>query len=211
MAGLARSVGDLVLPLRCPACAAPGAPVLCAPCAALLAALALPEFGAEPLEDSVVAIGAYAYAGVAAKVVRGLKLSGRWAGAVALGQQLRRTLDLPPATRVPVTWVPSSPRRRRARGVELPRLLAGPQAVRLLDAVGDPPDQTALPAAQRRAGARGAFASRGPVPPAVVLVDDVRTTGATATAAALALRAAGARRVLVVTFAVGGDEARRAV
>ena len=45
----------------------------------------------------------------------------------------------------------------------------------------------------------------------MVLVDDVRTTGATATAAALALRAAGARRVLVVTFAVGGDEARRAV
>lgn len=207
--GVGRAVADLVLPVRCPACGAPGAPVLCAPCGHLLAALALPDLGLAPLAGGVVAIGAYAYTGVAAQVVRGLKLGGRWAGAAALGEDLRRGLALPP--RVPVTWVPSTPRRRRARGVELPRLLAGPAAVALLDAVGDPPDQTALPAALRRARSRGAFSARGPCPPAVVLVDDVRTTGATATAAALALRAAGARRVLVATLAVAGDDARSAV
>lgn len=202
-------MADLVLPVRCPACGAPGVPVLCRACGLRLAALALPDLAARPLAEGVVAVGRYAYTGVAAEVVRGLKLGGRWAGAAALGDELRRGLALPP--RLPVTWVPSTPRRRRARGVEVPRLLAGRAAVPLLDAVGDPPDQTALPAAQRRAGARGAFTARGPVPPAIVLVDDVRTTGATATAAALALRTAGARRVLVVTLAVGGDAARSAV
>jgi len=185
--------------------------VLCAACGLRLAALALPDLGAHTLAEGVVAVGRYAYTGVAAEVVRGLKLAGRWAGAAALGEDLRRVLDLSPASRLPVTWVPSTARRRRARGLELPRLLAGPEAVRMLEAVGDPPDQTALPAAQRRAAGRGAFAASGPVPPAVVLVDDVRTTGATATAAALALRRAGARRVLVVTFAVGGEDARRAL
>lgn len=211
MVGFGRAVADLVLPLRCPACGAPGVPVLCSACGTRLAALALADLGAQALAQGVVAVGRYAYAGVAAEVVRGLKLGGRWAGAGLLGEELRHALDLPPPSRVPVTWVPSTARRRRARGVELPRLLAGPSAVRVLEAVGDPPDQTALPAAQRRAVAREAFVARRPVPPAIVLIDDVRTTGATATSAALALRAAGARRVLVVTFAVGGDDARRAV
>jgi predicted amidophosphoribosyltransferase len=137
-----------------------------------------------------------------------MKVGGRWAAASWLGAALRRRLGLPSPSEMPTTWVPSTSRRRRERGIELPRLLAGPGAVSLLAATGERPDQTTLSARARRGSRHGAFRAPGPVPPSVVVVDDVRTTGATATAAAEALRAAGARRVVVATFAVGGDDPR---
>ena len=99
--------------------------------------------------------------------------------------------------------------RLRRRGFELPRLLAGSTAVSLLEEVAERTDQTALDPVARRAAPTGAFRPRRPSPTAVILVDDVRTTGATARAAATALRTAGADRVLVVTLAVAGDQARR--
>jgi predicted amidophosphoribosyltransferase len=204
--GIPAALEAFLLPARCPACGQRAEPLLCARCALQIEAYALPDLGATRLAEGVRAAGAYAYAGVAADVVRGLKLGGQWAAAAGLGEDLRRRLALPPE--VPVTWVPSLRRRRRMRGVELPRLLAGPGAVRLLEARGERPDQTSLTATARLRNPRGAFVATGRVPHRVVLVDDVRTTGATATAAALALRAAGARRVLVATFAVAGAEAR---
>lgn len=204
------AIADLLLPVRCPACPRPACPApaaLCARCDAAATTLALPDLGAAELADGVIAVGGYAYAGVVRDAIRGMKVGGRWAAAPELGRRvLARVGPLPPAAAV--TWVPSTRRRVRERGMDLPRLLAGPRAVALLEKVEERPDQTALDPAARRRSPRGAFRATGPVPGSVVLVDDVRTTGGTAVAAGLALHAAGAHRVLVVTLAVGGDDAR---
>jgi len=207
--GAVSGVLDLLVPVRCPGCGRPaGVDGLDPACRSALDGLSLADRGEEELADGVLAVGGWAYAGAVARAVRGMKGGGRWAAAPALGRLLRAELGLPGPREVATTWVPSPPRRRRARGFELPRLLAGAGAVALLAATGDRPDQTALDPAGRRALPAGAFRVTGPVPAAVVLVDDVRTTGATALAAAGALRAAGARRVLVATLAVAGDRAR---
>jgi predicted amidophosphoribosyltransferase len=209
-------VTDLLLPPRCAACAVTAPQPICAACLAELGGLALPGGMPQRLAEGVVALGAYAYDGVAATVVRRVKVQGHHAAGAALGALLRARLRLPrPRGGVAWTWVPASAAKRRQRGFELPRLLAGPGAVGLLRAVGERPDQTQLPAALRRTSPAGTFRVRrvtpqGIVPPAVVLIDDVLTTGATAAAAAAALRSAGARRVLVAALAVGGDDARLA-
>lgn len=199
---------ETLLPPRCAACAAP-ASGLCSACATAAELLVLPDRGFEELGEGTAALGAFAYDGVIADAVRGMKVAGRHAAAAPLGALLRQRLPLPAGW--PVTWVPSTRRRLRERGVELPRLLAGPGAVPLLRRVADRPDQTSLDAQARRWAPLGVFLALGTPTERVVVVDDVRTTGATALAAAQALHNAGAECVLVVTLAVGGDAARRAL
>lgn len=159
------------------------------------------------LTPQIAAVGVYAYAGVVRDAVRGMKIAGRFAAARHLGASVR---TLPgPTSDCTLTWVPSTPRRLRERGVEVPRLLAGGDAVALLRRLHDRPDQTSLTPDQRRTLPADTFTARSAIAGGVVLVDDVRTTGATALAAANALLAAGASRVIVATLAVGGDEARQ--
>lgn len=209
MAGPLALLADALVPVRCPGCGRLAEPVMCPRCALAVEVLALDDLGATVLLDGVIAVGAFAYDGAVRDVVHGLKLSGRSAAAPGLGALVRARCAVPDPAEVATTWVPSAPSRRRERGVEVPQLLAGPGAVALLAAREGRADQTSLDARSRRRSARGAFRPLGPAPRSVILVDDVRTTGATATAAALALREAGARRVLVVTLAVAGDDARR--
>lgn len=210
--GALTAVLDLVVPPRCAGCTRPAPAALCDRCRRDADRLALPDLGRSVLDEGVLAVGAFAYAGVVAAAIRSVKAGGAYAAAEGLGILLRDRLRLPePAAGLALTWVPSTPRRLRARGAEIPRLLAGPGACTLLHRVLDRPDQTALDPAARRRSPAGVFVPAGPVPPAVVLVDDVRTTGATAAAAAAALRAGGARRVLVATLAVGGAHARARV
>jgi predicted amidophosphoribosyltransferase len=198
---------DLLLPARCPACTDVGVGPfgLCRPCQSEAERLRLADHGREQLASEVLAVGAFAYDGVVRDAVLGLKAAGRHAAGAGLGRLLRAVLGLPaPDGRLAVTWVPASRRAWRERGADIPRLLAGPGARRLLQQVRERPDQTTLPLPQRRVSPAGAFRATGRVPPRIVLVDDVRTTGATALAAADALRAAGAERVLVATLAVTG-------
>jgi predicted amidophosphoribosyltransferase len=208
-----RAVLDLLLPSRCPACNVPvRTDVWCPGCRAALVALALPDGGVEDLDEGVRAVGAYAYEGVARDSILAVKVHGRHEALRGMSAVLRTRLRLPaPAADLAVTWVPTAPRALRSRGVDVPRVLAGAGAVRLLRCAREGPDQTDLDAATRRTAKHGAFVAVGAAPRAVVLIDDVRTTGATALDAASALRAAGAERVLVATFAVAGDEARGAV
>jgi predicted amidophosphoribosyltransferase len=205
-----RHVLDLLLPPRCPACATPCSSVWCPRCRVELASLALPGGWPADLAEGVRAVGAYAYTGAVRDTVVSVKVRGHHEVLPAMGAVMRSRLNLRDlGSDVAVTWVPTAPAALRTRGVDVPRLLAGPGAIPLLRvrAHRAQRDQTELGAAARRHAKEGAFAARGAVPRKVVLVDDVRTTGATALAASSALRAAGARRVLVATFAVAGEEA----
>lgn len=197
---------DLLVPPRCAACVAP-ARGWCTGCAGDAERLRLgPDIWA-PLAEGVAAIGVFAYGGVVRDAVRGMKVQGRFAAARWLGREIAAHPAMPHGW--PLTWVPSTRARLRQRGVEIPRLLAGPSATALLRRTVERPDQTTLSSAQRRVSPVGAFAAASSVPRQVVLIDDVRTTGATALAAAQALVDGGAGQVLVATLAVGGDDARR--
>lgn len=206
--GAARLVADLLVPPRCLGCRTAVDTALCGACRRAAEALALPDLGRTVLAPGVLALGGYAYDGVVRDALVTLKVGGAVGHGAGLGVLLRERIPLPAG--VAVTWLPSTGRRRRQRGAELTRALAGPGAVPLLRRTAGRPDQTSLDPAARRRSPAGSFAALGPAPPAVVLVDDIRTTGATAAAAAAALRAAGARRVVVVTLAVAGDAARAA-
>jgi predicted amidophosphoribosyltransferase len=104
-----------------------------------------------------------------------------------------------------VTWVPTTPSRRRARGFDHAELLARAVARRLSRPSGgllrriEGPPQTGLTGAARRRGPT--ITARRTVPADVLLVDDVATTGGSLTTAAAALRLSGAVRVVAITAA----------
>jgi len=193
---------DLLIPQRCAACARPGRG-MCAECLRAAALLRCADGAPERLAPGVLALAAFSYDGVVARAIRSVKTPGRHAAAAPLGDLLwaEMTPRLGAALRWPRTWVPSTSRRFRARGAEIPRLLAGGDARCLLRRVRQVGEQKARAGHERRSGPCGDFRCDQPVPYGVVMVDDVRTTGATARAAAVALRSAGARRVLVITLA----------
>jgi predicted amidophosphoribosyltransferase len=148
---------------------------------------------------------AFAYEGVIREVVarakyRNTRASIPWlaAAAVAATREAGLTAEV-------VTWAPTTPSRRRARGFDPAEILARAIArrlslptARLLVRRPGPP-QTGRPRAERRVGPQ--MVARAPAPSRVLLVDDVATTGATLDAAALALRDAGALSVVAVTVA----------
>ena len=195
----------MLLGSTCAVCGAAGAAV-CAACEAGLGrAPALPP----PLGlDGWSAL--LRYEGDARAIITGLKNGQRrdLVGWVADGLA---SLVPAPAS-VVVTWAPTGPGRRRARGFDQAELLARALARRwdrpcagLLERLPGPP-QAGRRAAARRTNPR--FRARREAPPRVVVIDDVATTGATLVAAARTLRAAGADEVRAVVGARAGPRSR---
>lgn len=182
---------------RCILCGRRGAPV-CVRCETRLAAA--PSL-ALPLDlDACVAL--FHYEG-AAPVVTALKNAGRRDLLGWLAPLLAARIDPPPGT--VVTWAPTGPARRLARGFDHAELLARAvarrwerRAVPLLRREPGPP-QAGHTAVDRRSNP--SFRARRPAPASVILVDDVVTTGATLTAAARTLRRAGAATVTALVVA----------
>lgn len=169
--------------------------------------LRLTEGAPVRLGPGVLGLAPFVYDGVIARAILNVKSPGRHAAAVWLGELL--WAELTPRLGVVAswsrTWVPSARARLRARGAEIPRLLAGEGARPMLRRVRQEGEQKRRSARDRASGPVGDFAPWGPVPEGVVMVDDVRTTGATARAAAAVLREAGAARVVAVSLAAAHD------
>jgi len=147
----------------------------------------------------------FAYEGVARELVARVKYRNARAAVPWLARCMAESAGGTDLDRLVVTWAPTTPVHRRARGFDPAELLARALARRLglparaLLVRAPGPPQTGLSAAARRVGPR--FTCTPRVPPSVLVVDDVATTGATLLTAASALRAGGAGRVVAVTAA----------
>jgi ComF family protein len=194
-----QDVQDLVFGVRCAGCDRPGAP-LCPVCRCALAA-------PPPHHRLPGVVVALPFTERVRDVVLGLKYRNRRAVAGHLARLLARRLDEGGGcTADVVTWVPTTPERRRRRGFDQAELLAralarelGLPTRRLLDrrpgapqTGGDRAARLIGPRLRARPSARGAR---------VLLVDDVVTTGATLSAARQALAVGGARHVGCVALA----------
>ena len=203
-------LSGVLLPTACPACGALG-PAPCEGCAALVRRPpALP-----PPAGLDWCAALLAYEGVGREVVARLKYRNARAALPWLAQGMAELVARRGVEGLDVvTWVPTTPARRRSRGFDQGRLLAAALARRLalpcrpLFARLPGPPQTGASRAARLAGPR--LVVRRPVVPAgVLLVDDVVTTGATLAAAAASLRAAGASIVAAAVAARRGPAGRR--
>lgn len=150
----------------------------------------------------------FAYSGTGARVVQALKFRDGRRLVVPLADRLCDVLDSSAVSPSVVSWVPTSPRRRRTRGFDQAELLARAVARRL----GAPcrptlrrepgPAQTGRDRAHRENNVHfGAVATRMLASRHVMLVDDVCTTGATARAAVEALHRAEPAKVTVAVVA----------
>jgi predicted amidophosphoribosyltransferase len=192
---------EVVFPLACPGCGDPGAP-LCPRCAERL----VPAVAAPPPLGVDAWCAPFAYEGAGRELVARVKYRNVRAVVPWLGSAMAAAVtESGLVTVATVTWAPTTPARRRARGFDPAELLARAVARRLdvrcaglLDRRPGPP-QTGLPATARRRGP--SFVARRAAPACVLVVDDIATTGATLSAAASTLRGAGARQVVAVTAA----------
>jgi predicted amidophosphoribosyltransferase len=194
---------ESAFPTFCPGCGERASPV-CPRCARGLraAAPAAPPPGIDEW------LAPFSYEGVARELVARMKYRQARATVPWLAAHMARlVVDAVPRGRLQVvTFAPTTPARRRERGVDHADLLGRAVAAglrlpfrRLLRRLPGPP-QTGRAAGERRAGPR--FTARVALTgAAVLLVDDVATTGATVAAAAAALGAAGAAAIVVVTAA----------
>jgi predicted amidophosphoribosyltransferase len=217
-----RALLDLVLPVSCAACGAPG-DVACPPCAATLDRAARPAWPQPAPAGLPPPFAVAAYAGPPRVFLLAYKEQGRIGLRHLLGTATARAVSAAataaaaagPVLLVPV---PSSAAARRARGDDVVAQLAASAAATLRRrgqvAVVVPAlrhqrrvrDSAGLGAADRAANLAGAFeltaaGRRGVAARLVVLVDDLVTTGATLAECAGTLRAAGAEVLGAATVA----------
>ncbi len=195
-------LASALAPQRCPGCGGRGDP-LCPEC---LGALTPPPPAAPPAGIERWS-AAYADTGAAREIIARVKYRNARAALPWIATATHAAAVVLGPSDV-VTWVPTTARRRRARGFDHAELLArrvaqmaGHRAVATLDRLDDCA-QTDRVGAVRRGGPR--LSVRGPAGIAgwrILVVDDVATTGASLSSAAGALRVAGAREVVAATFA----------
>ncbi len=193
---------EAVFPTLCPGCGRRADPI-CPGCAGALRAPA----PAPPPAGIDGWVAPLAYEGIARELVARVKYRQARSALPWLAAAVARTVLAHDERAMfdAVTWAPTTPERRRARGFdhaellgrEVGRVLGLPVVATLVRRPGPP--QTGLASATRWAGP--AFRSRRGVPGRILLVDDVATTGATLAAAARALRAGGAARIVAATAA----------
>lgn len=145
----------------------------------------------------------FSYEGVGRELLARLKYRNARSSLAWLAGHLAAHVD--PARIDVVTWVPTTPARRRARGFDQAELLARAVARRLhlpsrrlvQRAPGAPQTGRSAAARRRDLGLR----PTGRAPTRVLVVDDVATTGATLSSVAAALRRAGTVEVWALTAA----------
>ena len=217
---------DVIFPIRCLGCGAPGK-FICAPCADRLPALEYPfcDICAQPGTDGVCAwcldnepeideIRApylYLRSSPIQKAVTMLKYGGIKALAPELADLLARFLRDTPENFDCIVPIISHPRRVRKRGYSQAALLAAALSDRLqtpmladaLSRVRDAPSQLTAPSREARwRNVRDSFVCHQDMSGlTILLIDDLVTTGSTASACAAALKQAGALQVSALAIA----------
>ncbi len=207
-----QSVREFVFPMRCALCRSAGLSP-CWLCQIDIATFPLRTLPRTPLGCASVS-AAYEYAGAVRQLIRAAKYGHNPASLSYLARHV--AMQVPPSVLRQIdciTWVPTSDRRRRARGFDQAETLARYVAVlvglpvrQLLAHVPDRGSQTGRTRAERLARSNGQlFVPHNPAevaPYAVLLIDDVVTTGGTLSAAARSLREHGSFVVHAAAVAV---------